>query len=174
MTMLRGAPADYAPVPEQPNIWQRVDEEGNPLDADGFVLALRAGQTVAQFFAEADAVAPPTVSDVNDERERRILAVSTITVAGYGDIPVSGDATTQLNLLALKDTARDLKAAGVTAAVIPFRDAANEEHQLTADQVIGLVDAGKQRVQAIYSASWTIKAMDPLPADVTDDGLWPN
>src|SRR5690606_33674627 len=91
----------------------------------------------------------------------------------YGSIPVSGDPTTQLNLLALKDTARDLKATGVSGAVIPFRDAENVSHMLTADQVIALVDAGKQRVQAIYSASWVIKSMDPPPADVTDDSLWP-
>lgn len=43
---------------------------------------------------------------------------------------------------------------------------------LTADQLIELVDAGKQRVQEIYSASWRIKAMDPIPEDVTDDALW--
>jgi len=110
---------------------------------------------------------------VNQERERRILMTKPLQSGDYGPIPVSGDPTTQLNLLALKDTARDLKAAGVTGAVIPLRDAENVSHMLTADQVIALVDAGKERVQAIYSASWAIKTMDPLPADVTDDSLWP-
>lgn len=109
---------------------------------------------------------------VNQERERRILLPTELEVTGYGIIPVSGDETTQLNLLALKDTARDLKAAGITAPIIPFRDALNNDHMLTADQLIELVDAGKQRVQEIYSASWRIKAMDPIPEDVTDDALW--
>lgn len=110
---------------------------------------------------------------VNQERERRILTTTLLQAGDYGPIPVSGDPTTQLNLLALKDTARDLKAAGVTGAVIPFRDAENVSHMLTADQVIALVDAGKERVQAIYSASWAIKSMDPLPTDVAADELWP-
>lgn len=110
---------------------------------------------------------------INTERDRRILDVSLLDAGDYGPMPVSGDPTTQLNLLALKDTARDLKAAMVTAAVIPFRDAENVDHLLTADQMIALVDAGKERVQSIYSASWAIKAMDPLPEDVTADELWP-
>lgn len=110
---------------------------------------------------------------VSAERDRRIEAVTDLAAGDYGAIPVTGDDKTQLNLLALKDTARDLKAAGVTAAIIPFRDADNVEHQLTAAQIIALVDAGKQRVQAIYSASWAIKAMDPLTTDWLDDALWP-
>ena len=114
----------------------------------------------------------PASADINAERDRRIAAGKTFTVSSYGDIPVSGDATTQLNLLALKDTARDLKVASVTAAVIPYRDADNAQHMLTADQIIELVDAGKSHVQMLYSASWTLKAMDPIPADFADDSYW--
>ncbi|MCB1511067.1 MAG: DUF4376 domain-containing protein [Hyphomicrobiaceae bacterium] len=114
----------------------------------------------------------PSAEDVNRERDRRTLAGKTFTVTGYGDIPVAGDATSQLNLLALKDTARDLKAANVTAAVIPYRDAVNGQHQLTADQIIELVDAGKAQVQLLYSKSWALKAMDPIPRDFTDDSYW--
>src|SRR5690606_41721676 len=70
-------------------------------------------------------------------------------------------------------TRRSSDLAGVTAPIITFRDAENVSHLLTADQVIALVDAGKERVQAIYSASWAIKSMDPLPTDVAADELWP-
>jgi hypothetical protein len=44
-----------------------------------------------------------------------------VTVSGYCDIPVQG----QINLLALKDTARDMAGAGVTDPVIPFRNGDN-------------------------------------------------
>jgi hypothetical protein len=115
----------------------------------------------------------PISSEVNRERDRRVAAGKSIAVPGYGDIPVDGSPTTQLNLLALKDTARDLKSAGVTDPVIPYRDAMNDQHLLTADQVIELVDAGKQYVQAIYSASWALKAMNPIPDDYAKDAYWP-
>lgn len=116
---------------------------------------------------------PPDGQSVNAERDRRIRAGKVFSVSGHGDIAVPGDDRTQLNLLALKDTARDLKAANVTAPVIPFRDATDTEHALTADQVIQMVDAGKQYVQALYSASWAIKALDPIPTDYDDDARWP-
>jgi hypothetical protein len=115
----------------------------------------------------------PLASDINAERERRILAGKTFAITGYGDIPVDGRPTTQLNLLALKDTARDLKAANVTGAVIPFRDTENNQHMLSADQVIELVNVGKAYVQGLYSASWAIKLMDPVPDDFADDSHWP-
>jgi hypothetical protein len=35
-----------------------------------------------------------------------------------------------------------------------------------------LIAAGAFR-QSIWQASFAIQAMDPLPADVTDDALWP-
>lgn len=134
-------------------VWQQWEDDGAPVPDD--------------YVAPA-----PTKADVNAERDRRIMAGKTFTVTGYGDIAVSGDATTQLNLLALKDTARDLKAASVTAAVIPYRDADNAQHMLTADQIIELVNAGKTHVQMLYSASWTLKAMAPIPADFADDSYW--
>lgn len=115
----------------------------------------------------------PTKTDVDREREHRIVAGKTFTIAGAGDIPVTGRPEDQVTLLALKDTARGLKAAGVTDAIIPYRDGANTDHLLTADQVISLTDQGKAYVTKLYQASWTLKAMDPIPADFADDSHWP-
>lgn len=110
---------------------------------------------------------------VNAERERRLSAGVTISVTDYGDIPLQGRPADQINLLALKDTARDLDAAGVTAAVIPFRDADNTTHMLTPDQMMELADKGKTAASAIYQASWTIKARNDLATiDITDDQYW--
>jgi len=110
---------------------------------------------------------------VNAERERRIGMGHLVDVTGYGGVPVQGRSQDQINLLALKDTARDLSEAGVTSAVIPFRDGDNTDHMLTPAQMIEVANKGKSAASAIYQAAWAIKAMDPLPEDVTDDALWP-
>lgn len=148
-------------------------------EAAGFVVrgpadAIAAIEAVPAFESD-EAVAIRAVAEqyrrregINAERDRRIVAGSVIN-----GIAVPGDQATQVNLLALKDTARDLKAADVTAPALPFRDAANVEHALTPDQMISLVDAGKLYVQQVYSASWALKAMEPIPADFANDSYWP-
>ena len=112
-------------------------------------------------------------AQVNAERERRLIEGVTVNVSGYGDIPLQGRDQDQINLLALKDTARDLSAAGVTTAIIPFRDADNVTHTLTPAQVIELANKGKTAASAIYQASWAIKARNDLATiDITDDQYW--
>jgi hypothetical protein len=54
-----------------------------------------------------------------------------------------------------------------------FSVASYTDHLLTAGQVISLTDQGKTYVTTLYQASWTLKAMDPLPADITDNTPWP-
>lgn len=104
----------------------------------------------------------------NRERQRRIEAGKMID-----GVHVTGSDRDQVNLIALKDTARDLAAAGVSAAIIPFRDGANVEHMLTPAQMMAIADAGKVYVTAIYQASWALKAMTPIPQDVENDQYWP-
>jgi hypothetical protein len=112
-------------------------------------------------------------SAVTAERDRRLNAGTIVTVTGYGDIPVQGRATDQINLIALGDTARDLKAAGVTGAVIPFRDGDDVIHQLTPDQMAEAVQKGKQAASAIYAAAWALKDAATVPADFASDSYWP-
>lgn len=110
---------------------------------------------------------------VNAERDRRINAGATISVTGYGDIPVQGRPGDQINLIALGDTAKELAAAGQTGAVIPFRDTNNVVHDLTPDQVIEMVATAKQHVSAIYAASWALKDAESVPIDYDNDQHWP-
>tara|TARA_R110002020_G_scaffold95937_11_gene230139 strand:+ start:350 stop:757 length:408 start_codon:yes stop_codon:yes gene_type:complete len=110
---------------------------------------------------------------VTAERDRRLNAGTVVTVTGYGDIAVQGRATDQINLIALGDTARDLQAAGVTAAVIPFRDGYDVIHQLTPSQMAEAVQKGKQAASAIYAAAWALKDAATVPADFADDQHWP-
>lgn len=110
---------------------------------------------------------------VNSERDRRVAAGTTVNVTGYSDIPVQGGAADQINMIALDATAKDLKAAGQTGAIIPFRDAVNTMHDLTPDQMIELVSKSKQVATAIYAAAWALKDAGDIPANYADDGHWP-
>lgn len=152
---------DKAFVPENSSVWygEALSRHTHVFNADG--IPIERSSPVLRTQRELQL-------EINHERDRRILAGK-----DFGGIWVTGSDRDQLNLLALKDTARDLQAAGVTASVIPFRDGNNVEHALTADQIIDIANAGKAYVSAIYQASWALKAMDPIPQDVTNDALWP-
>lgn len=105
---------------------------------------------------------------VNRERQRRLEAGK-----DFGGVWVTGSDREQVLLLALKDTARDLIADGDIQPAIPYRDALNVEHLLTAPKFIEIADAGKAYVSEIYMASWKIKAM-ATSTDFTSDNLWPS
>ena len=125
---------------------------------------------------EYDAIFPPvptTSADVNVEHDRRAMAGRVFTIDGYGDVALEGSDRTQTVLLALKDTARDLIAAGITAPLLRLTDRDNVTHSLTADQTVELVNAGKAYMQALHEAKIALKAMDPIPADYADDSRWP-
>jgi hypothetical protein len=127
-----------------------------------------------QIVEEADIpVADPTDEQINSERTRRLLMGATVSVTNVGDIPLQGRSEDQINMLGLKDTARDLILAGIDEPVIPFRDAANVVHMLTAMQMIEAIDKGKQYVTQVYQAAWALKELDPIPADFDDDKYWP-
>jgi hypothetical protein len=116
---------------------------------------------------------PITAADVDAEHDRRAVAGKVFEVPGYGSLPLEGSLRTQTVLLALKDTARDLQEAGVTAPVLFFTDRDNGDHNLTADQVVDLVNAGKAFMQALHEAKRTLKAVEPIPADFASDSYWP-
>lgn len=110
---------------------------------------------------------------VNTERERRIAAGATVTVTGAGDIPVQGREVDVRNLQGLGLGALARVSTGDTATITVFRDAGNVDHDLTPPQVLELVQKASACAEAIIQASWAIKALDPLPDDVTADALWP-
>ncbi len=136
-------------------------------------VAVSPGWTYADGEFSPPAPPAPTADQVNAERERRILTGKAVSVTGVGDVLLQGRPEDQVNMLGLKDTARDLKAAGVTAAVIPFRDGDNIVRMFTPDQMIEAVDKGKQHVSAVYQAAWALKELDPIPADYADYAYWP-
>ena len=113
-----------------------------------------------------------TPDDVNAERDRRLAAGTTVEVDGLGMMALQGRDRDQTNMLGLKDAARDLRDAGVTDAVMVFRDADDVSHDLTPAQMIDMVSEGMAWFSATYQASWAIKALNPIPEDYRDDRWW--
>ena len=115
----------------------------------------------------------PTGVSVDAEHDWRAALGKTFTVTGYGDVALEGSLRTQTVLLALKDAARDMVAAGVTDPVLFLTDRDNIDHNLTPAQMIELVNAGKAFMQALHEAKRAIKALEPIPVDYADDARWP-
>jgi hypothetical protein len=114
---------------------------------------------------------PPSNDLIDEERNRRIQAGHTFQVDSMY-IPLQGAPNDQINLIALKESAKEYAAAGITAPIIPFRDAMNTIHQLTPDQMVRLVNAGLGWVSGIYQKSWAMKDNFPRPMDYTNDMYW--
>lgn len=166
------------------NVLGYAEDGSIRIEVDGVTKTVPAGSPTAegQMIAEWEAAGntiPPfaspdlSASDVDREHDRRAAIGKTFTVAGYGDVPLEGSLRTQTVLLALKDTARDMLAAGVTAPVLFFTDRDNGDHNLTPAQTIDLVDQGKAYMQALHEAKRLLKASPPIPADYADDSYWP-
>lgn len=136
-------------------------------------VAVERVEDVVKYVLILQDAPPPSPSDVDREHDRRASIGRTFTVADYGDVALEGSLRTQTVLLALKDTARDLVAAGVTAPVLFLTDRDNVDHYLTPAQMIELVNAGKGYMQALHEAKRAIKALEPIPADYADDARWP-
>lgn len=105
---------------------------------------------------------------INAERARRITAGKV-----FDGVYVTGRDEDARNLTNLALGAQLRISQGDTATHTTYRDGNNVDHDLTPSQLLSLWQQSAAYVSALYEASWALKAMDPLPADVTDDGLWP-
>lgn len=148
-----------------------------PAAKDGFVRRFKNGAWGYSPIVSPDT--PPTMTPmvtdamVNAERDRRVAFGATVQIDGYGTVPLQGRLQDQTNLLGLVTAASLRLAAGDTATTTKFRDAANVDHDLTPGQIIEMWSKGSAWISAVYQASWVIKAMDPIPADFSDDSRWP-
>jgi len=112
-------------------------------------------------------------SEVNAERAKRIEAGVSVTVSGHPDpVVVQGRPEDRENLNGLA-TAAILKQQAGDTSTNTFRDKNNVNHTLTPAQIIDLYAKATGWIEAVYTASWTIKAMDPLPTDFRDNSYWP-
>lgn len=111
-------------------------------------------------------------STVDIERDRRIAVGATVTISGYGDVPIQGGGSHDRNMQALGQVALARTGYGDVTTITHFRDALNTMHQLTPPQVMELWMGAVAATEAIYAASWSLKDMDTIPADYADDKWW--
>jgi hypothetical protein len=106
--------------------------------------------------------------EINRERGRRIEAGTMVN-----GVQVTGRDEDIRNLTNLALGAQLRLAAGDSTTVTLFRDGANVDHEFTPAQLIALWQQSSAYVSALYSASWVLKAMEPIPSDVSNDEYWP-
>lgn len=164
-----GATAEIEENDGAPPGWTRTAPPA--LGAGQYALWSGGWQVVDELPQPASDTVDPTF--VNRERDRRIAAGTTVTVTGYGDIPLQGGERDQTNLLGLVAAAQVRLAGGDSTTLTRFRDAQNVDHMLTPTQIIEMWSKGAAWISANYEASWAIKALDPIPADYADDERWP-
>lgn len=115
---------------------------------------------------------PVSKSDVEEERDRRISAGHMVALSTGKVFKVqTRDARDWRNVNGLGAVGLAKKASGDTTTTT-FRDADNQEHDLSPTELIemGLQIAAK--VDAIYNASWVLKDQTPIPANFKDDKYW--
>lgn len=113
---------------------------------------------------------PPAGDQIDAERERRIALPLEVTLS-VGTITINMDPLSQRNLQGLASVGQYLTATGSTQTTA-FRAYDNASHGLTPTDLVAMGLQVAQRIQAVYAASWAIKAMDPIPADYADDAWW--
>lgn len=114
----------------------------------------------------------PAPLDVIEERNRRIIAGTTINVTGHGDVQLAGDAQTRSDLQALVTIAQ-MRLAASDTTTLRVRGKDGTIHTMTPAQVVELWAKGVAFIQSVIDASWAIEAMTPIPSDYATRSEWP-
>jgi hypothetical protein len=128
-------------------------------------MAANPAFTVGAYVAPA-----PTADEVDAERARRRILPFEVTVSG-STFSVNMDDTAQQNIQGLSTVGLYLSSVAPTQTT-PFRDYSNVSHDLLPTDLVSLGMQVAAHIQALYQASWTLKASDPIPADYADDSHW--
>lgn len=143
-----------------------------PGDPFGLGPQLDAWRVAQPGYPIAPYVAPePTVDQVEAERERRIALPLDVTLS-VGQITVNMEPTAQRDIQGLSTVGLYLTMAQQSTTT-SFRDYSNTERELTPADLVSLGLQAAARIQAVYQASWALKALSPIPSDFTDDQYWP-
>lgn len=116
-----------------------------------------------------DETPTPTEADVEAERDRRLLLGKAFSITGYANtIRVSATDTE------IKDLLFQFNWASVNpSSNLQWRDKDKVIHTLTGTQFLALYSAAATYAGTIKATTWTIAALDPIPADYADDSRWP-
>lgn len=116
---------------------------------------------------------PPNPSDVNRERERRIIEGRVFTLSTGQSIHVTGRDEDIRNLTNLALGAQVRIGQGDVETITDFRDETNTVFRLTPVELLELWQLATEYVSAIYRASWVLKDNpEGIPADYTSDRHW--
>ena len=111
---------------------------------------------------------------VHQERKKRIAQGTSVTLAGYGtQVALQGRDSDRANISDLAQLAQMRIGAGDYTTTTVFRDRNNVDHSLNPAQIIDLYIQAAAFFQAVMQASWTLKEMDPVITDPTQDSHWP-
>lgn len=113
-----------------------------------------------------------TTQQVDAERDRRIAAGCTVALSPDLQVRVQGRPIDRENLHGLATVAALM--GGQSTGTVPFRDADNVIHALSAEQVVALFAGAAGYVTAVYQAAWAIKDAPTIPTDFIEDGHWPD
>lgn len=110
-----------------------------------------------------------TNDDINRERTRRKeLGIS------FNGVYLRGEPDDRENLTNLYNIAQARLAQGDNTTTTNFMDGNNILHQLIPQEMVDCYFAGLQYIDALYNASWAIKAMDRADLDYENDNHWPS
>lgn len=116
----------------------------------------------------------PTFSEkVNAERMARFHDGCVVRLDEKTAVVLTGDEETSKNLLGRVSAASIMIARGEASTLAPWRDAADVTHMLTPAQFQDLQLGSTQYVDALYAASWKIKAQGSSES-IAEDPLWPS
>jgi hypothetical protein len=147
---------------------QPKDDETLHLGAQYDASAYRFDIETGEPFPAPRILSPQELAiEINRERNRRIAAGKV-----FDGIHVTGRDEDARNLTNLALGAQMRMATGDTTTVILFRDGDNVDHELTPAEVLSLWQQSAAYVSALYAASWVLKAMEPIPADIAADQYW--
>ena len=140
--------------------WYRLYLDDRP---EGLVIAERGPrewrgdpQTAWQTWIATPILA--TSGAVNEYRDQLVAGGAPVDIGGKTLTLDLRNEQDFRNLQALYSRALTARVEGETSRQIRVRDAGDDEHLITVDQMIGLGKAIVDGVDAIYQASWAVKA----------------
>lgn len=125
-------------------------------DADGNQPHIGLAYTDDRFEQPAPEARPATDEAVNAHRDRIVASGASVDVGGVTLTMDLRDVQDFRNIQALYSRALTAKVEG-EARQIRVRDSSDQEHLISADQMIALGKAVVDGVDAVYQASWAVK-----------------
>lgn len=127
---------------------------------------------VAWEYTVADKPLAQLHSLIDDERDRRIAAGVSVTIANTTFTAQTRDEIDFRNINGLVSKGILLLMQSDFTTTSPFRDADNNEQLLNAQGLISMGEQVAARVTEIYQYAWYLKTLTPIPETYNSDQWW--